>query len=134
MSDVIITENVGFIVVIVALLIYQVTRFSKSKKPSRRDIPREIRVNTGRRNELREVIYERIKYTDGEYDYLLRLEIERYNKELAIYYTTYFYPILLTFSSIIILFDFPLGISLIISAFSSTFLMEIIIKIWNVGV
>ncbi|MCK4902231.1 MAG: hypothetical protein KAS76_02655 [Thermoplasmatales archaeon] len=127
--------NVTIIIVIVTLLLYQLTRFSKSEKPhffepENRMIRREVG-----RNSLGEPTYsEERQYSDEEFENVRKKTKAKYNRKRAIYYTTYLLPVILALLSFIAVINFNIGVPLLISAIVSTVISEVAIKIWNIGI
>lgn len=125
--------DLGFLALTGTIFLHLLKRFSSSRKPEIVDIPQGFRTNTGRQNSLGETIYDWTQYSGNQ-----RKKI--YYEKLIIFYLTYLIPLYITFLTFIsfllgfiFLYAFNLTLILLISSLVSTVLMEITIKIWDIG-
>jgi len=112
--------NLGLIIVIVALLVYQLKRFTESVKPIQQ-------------HPCYFIIDGRKSHTEKEYAEEERKFKKKYNRDMFVYLITYLLPIIFALFSFISIINLEIGIIMLILAIISTIIMEIIIKVYGVG-
>jgi len=112
--------NLILIPMIIPLLGIQITIFFKTKTPQQEHAS-IIYNHTGNENAMERFKQENMRYK------------RKHQKDILIYYSIFFIPILCTLLSLYSIVDLNWGISFFISAIISTVLMVILIKVFDIG-
>jgi hypothetical protein len=122
--------NLGVFAFVIALLIYLLTRSTKSTKPELKIVRNPPTMNIKYGEPTSSIIH---KYTDEEFNRIkLDAKIE-YKKALRVYYAVYFTPVVVDLLSLIAVVNLDIGVPLIISTIVCIALSEFVIIQWKIG-